>query len=125
MTILQTDEFVINESASTLKAKYPELVGSPKIIMLQTEDDSYYLNIGCNPMTEELFIRISDSSDNVVQWNTCLTSYPRNLLTAKEFIGYGLYYRFGKFYFVMLGNEYDIKAKSAEELIAEWRSAVL
>lgn len=125
MTILQTDEFIINESASTLKAKYPELVGSPKTIMLQTEDDSYYLNIGCNPMTEELFIRISDSSDNVVQGNTCLTPYPRNLLTAKEFIGYGLFYRFGKFYFAMLDNEYEIKAKSAEELIAEWRSAIL
>ena len=125
MIVLQTEEFFINESASTLKAKYPELVGSPKTIMLQTEEDSYYLNIGCNPMTEELYIKISDSSENMVQGNTCLTPYPRNLLTAEEFIGYGLYYRFGKFYFVMLENEYNIKAKSAEELIAEWESAVL
>lgn len=125
MIVMQTESIEIKDSGLTLSEKYPELVGNPKSFSIQT-DKSYYVNVGYNQTTDNLYIKILENDDKIIQGITDLVEYPQNLLHNEIFSDYFLYFKDNNFYFGLLENEYDIaNIKSEEELLMEWNNAIL
>lgn len=125
MIVMQTETLEVKDSGLTLAEKYPELVGSPKTFSIQA-DKTYYVNVGYNTMTNNLYIKILENDNKIIQGITDLIEYPQNLLYNEIFIDYFLYFQNNKFYFGLLEDKYDItNIKSDEELLMEWDNAIL
>lgn len=103
MKLILKETLTINESGTSIQEKYPELVGQPKTFTLNM-DDIYYVTIGYNQITNNLFLVVKKEND-IIQGITDILSFPRNLLLLKEFNNYALFYKNGVFYFCKLDKD--------------------
>ena len=91
-TLLNTYNFTINEGSTTLKKRYPMLVGSPFVMdLLTNENENFQAVVTFNQTTEWLRLMVYQGND-VVQGETHIRDFPNNLLLCDELNEYGLFF---------------------------------
>lgn len=124
VTALYIESLTINYTETLPAKKFPELVGSTKKIILQKDDEIYYAIIKYSYTNDWIVIELQDSNQTTIQTNTYISSYPINLITCDELIGYGLFFKTDKLMFAKLDTKYYSLTFTDSQLIEEFNNEV-